>query len=117
MNERPINRSLADVLPLSDAELSELSRRATAILGEGTVYPSHAEIYVGLFSQATPTLRWANSRPHRELEAYVAQKDARQPRATLDRRGSDVASRTWLRGTVATYLALQDLLARGWPPR
>lgn len=117
MNERPIDLSLTAVLPLSDAELGELSNHATAMLGEGTVHASQADLYVGLLSAATPTLRWANSRPHDELAAYAAQKDARQPQATLDRRGSDSGSRTWLRGTVATYLALQDLLAGGWPRR
>jgi hypothetical protein len=117
VNERPIDRSLTAVLPLSHAELNELSSRATAMLGEGTVHASHADIYVGALSQRTPTLRWVNSRARHELVAYAAQQDARQPQATLDRRGSNAASRTWLRGTVATYLALQDMLARGWPRR
>jgi hypothetical protein len=117
VNERQIDRSLTAVLPLSRAELGELSHRATGMLGEGRVDPSHVDLYVGLFSQATPTLRWVSSRSRDELERYAAQGDARQPPDTIAKRGSSIASRTWLRGTVATYLALQDLLAGGWPPR
>lgn len=117
VSERPIDRSLTEVLPLSEGELGELSHRASSILGGGSVDATQVRHYVGQLAQRTPTLLWFSTRTRDELERYAAQADTHQSAATVAKRGTDTATRTWLRGAVATYLALQDLFAGGWPGR
>lgn len=107
----PIEHILAAALPLTDDELRTLSRAASRLVGGDAVGVEQAQSYLAYFTEADATLRWLRSHSVPELAEYVASPSVLKPRHGA------TAGRPWLRGIVATYLALQSLVERGWPGR
>ena len=70
--------------------------------------------YLPLFAERNPTLDWLQNQSWEQLDRYARQLDRIHPedRATIKWHYAEVTARPWLKGIIATYLAVM-VRARG----